>query len=390
MGRTGRFRSLRRYVLEASDPARRLERFSKAMADRKVISIDGMGGDHAPGIVVEGLERFAKTRPDLHFLLHGDEAKLKPLLAAAPTAAPRTTIAHTDKFIAMDAKPGQAVRRGKGSSMWNAIESVKNGDAIAAVSAGNTGVLMGMSLLILRTIEGVRRPALVAGWPTRKGVSAVLDLGADIDADAEQLVEFAIMGQAYFKAVHHKDDPSIGLLNIGSEELKGHESIRDAAKLIRESGIKMNFHGFVEGDDIAKGTVDVVVTDGFTGNVALKTAEGLARMIVDMLRDTFKSGPFAMLGYFFAMQALKKFRATLDPRRTNGGVLLGLTGVVVKSHGGTDKVGFAQAISVAADMGESHFQSEIKESLSRLMASHAAAPQSVASGPVAASPEAAE
>jgi phosphate acyltransferase len=348
------------------------------MGDRKIISIDGMGGDHAPGIVVEGLERFAKTRPDFRFLLHGDEAKLKPLLASiAPTAAPRTEIRHTDKFVTMEDKPGTAVRRGKGSSMWNAIEAVKTGEAVAAVSAGNTGVLMGMSLLILRTIVGLRRPALVAGWPTRRGVSAVLDLGADIDADAEQLVEFAIMGQAYFKAVHHKDNPSIGLLNIGSEELKGHESIRDAAKLIRESGIKMNFHGFVEGDDIAKGTVDVVVTDGFTGNVALKTAEGLAKMISEMLKDALKSGPFAMLGAMLAMPALKKFRATLDPRRTNGGVLLGLNGVVVKSHGGTDGVGFAQAISVAADMGESRFRSEIEESLRRLIASNAA-PQPVA------------
>jgi glycerol-3-phosphate acyltransferase PlsX len=353
------------------------------MADRKVISIDGMGGDHAPRIVVEGLERFAQQRGDFHFLLHGDEAKLKPLLAAAPAAAPRTTIRHTPHAVAMDAKPGQAVRRGKGSSMWNAIESVKNGEAVAAVSAGNTGVLMGMSLLILRTIEGLRRPALVAGWPTRKGVSAVLDLGADIDADAEQLVEFAIMGQAYFKAVHHKDNPSIGLLNIGSEELKGHESIRDAARLIRESGIKMNFHGFVEGDDIGKGTVDVVVTDGFTGNVALKTAEGLAKMISDMLKDALKSGPLAMAGALLAMPALKKFRAALDPRKVNGAVLLGLNGVVVKSHGGTDKVGFAQAILVAAEMGESRCRSEIEESLRRLMAS-GVAPQAVATAPEAA------
>jgi glycerol-3-phosphate acyltransferase PlsX len=353
------------------------------MADRKVISIDGMGGDHAPGIVVEGLERFAQQRGDFHFLLHGDEAKLKPLLARAPTAAPRTTVRHTTQAIAMDAKPGHAVRRGKGSSMWNAIESVKNGEAVAAVSAGNTGVLMGMSLLILRTIEGLRRPALVAGWPTRKGVSAVLDLGADIDADAEQLVEFAIMGQAYFKAVHHKDNPSIGLLNIGSEELKGHESIRDAAKLIRESGIRMNFYGFVEGDDIAKGTVDIVVTDGFTGNVALKTVEGLAKMISEMLMDSLKSGPLAMLGALLAMPALKKFRAKLDPRKVNGAVLLGLNGIVVKSHGGTDKVGFAQAISVAAEMGESRCRAEIEDSLKRLLASPAAQ-QAVAAAPEAA------
>lgn len=354
------------------------------MTERRVISIDGMGGDNAPRIVVEGLERFARERPDFHFLLHGDEARLKPLLAQAPAAARRTEIRHTTLAIAMDAKPGHAVRRGKGSSMWNAIESVKNGEAVAAVSAGNTGVLMGMSLLILRTIEGLRRPALVAGWPTRRGVSAVLDLGADIDADAEQLVEFAIMGQAYFRALHHKDDPSIGLLNIGSEELKGHESIRDAARLIRASGIKMNFHGFVEGDDIGKGTVDVVVTDGFTGNVALKTAEGLAKMISDMLKDALRSGPLSMLGALLAMPALKKFQAALDPRKVNGAVLLGLNGIVVKSHGGTDPVGYAQAMSVAADMGESRFRAEITDSLRRLLASREA-PQ-----PVAASQEAAK
>jgi glycerol-3-phosphate acyltransferase PlsX len=353
------------------------------MGDRKIISIDGMGGDHAPRIVVEGLERYSKWRDDIRFLLHGDEAKLKPLMAQAPTAAPRTEIRHADKHVAMDAKPGQAVRRGKGSSMWNAIESVKNGEAMVAVSAGNTGVLMGMSLLILRTLQGVRRPALVAGWPTRKGVSAVLDLGADIDADAEQLVEFAIMGQAYFKAVHHKDNPSIGLLNIGSEELKGHESIREAARLIRESGIKMNFHGFVEGDDIGAGTVDVVVTDGFTGNVALKTAEGLAKMISDMLKESLKSGPLAMAGAALAMPALRKFRAKLDPRKVNGAVLLGLNGIVVKSHGGTDRVGFCQALSVAAEMGESRFRSDIEESLKRLMSSAALA-QAVAASPEAA------
>jgi glycerol-3-phosphate acyltransferase PlsX len=354
------------------------------MGDRKVISIDGMGGDHAPRIVVEGLERYSKWRDDIHFLLHGDEAQLKPLMAQATTAAPRTEIRHTDKHIAMDAKPGQAVRRGKGSSMWNAIESVKNGEAMVAVSAGNTGVLMGMSLLILRTLEGVRRPALVAGWPTRKGVSAVLDLGADIDADAEQLVEFAIMGQAYFKAVHHKDNPSIGLLNIGSEELKGHESIREAARLIRESGIRMNFHGFVEGDDIGAGTVDVVVTDGFTGNVALKTAEGLAKMISEMLRETLKSGPLAMAGALLAMPALRKFRSQLDPRKVNGAVLLGLNGIVVKSHGGTDRVGFCQALSVGAEMGESRFRADIEEGLKRLMASAAAPPPAVAASPEAA------
>jgi glycerol-3-phosphate acyltransferase PlsX len=339
------------------------------MAERKVISIDGMGGDHAPGCVVEGLEAFAGRRPDLDFLLHGDEAKLKPLMATAPTAAPRTTIRHTDKFIAMDSKPSDALRRGKGSSMWNAIEAAKTGEAIAAVSAGNTGALMAVSKLVLRTVEGLHRPALVGTWPTRTGVSAVLDLGADIAADAEQLVEFAIMGEAFARAVHHKPNPTVALLNIGSEELKGHDSIREAARLIRGSNLNMTFHGFVEGDDIGMGRVDVVVTDGFTGNVALKTAEGMAKMISETLREQLTGSFFSKLGAAIAMPALKRFRARLDPRQANGAVFLGLNGVVVKSHGGTDGLGFAQAISVAADMGTSRFKAEIEDNLKRLAAS---------------------
>lgn len=352
------------------------------MANGKIISIDGMGGDNAPGIVVEGLERFAKRRGDLQFLLHGDETKLKPLLAKAPSAAPRTSIVHTDKMIAMDAKPAEAVRRGKGSSMWNSIEAVKNGQAVAAVSAGNTGALMGQAMFILKKVNGLERPALAASWPTRSGPCAMLDLGADIAASAEQLVEFAIMGQAFARVVNGVANPSVALLNIGSEELKGHESIREAARLLREAKLDMDFRGFIEADKIGYGEIDVVVTDGFTGNVALKTAEGIAKMISDMLKDAFKSGPLSMLGALLAMPALKQFRAKLDPKKVNGAVFLGLNGVVVKSHGGTDAEGFEQAISVAAGMGESHFREEVEDNLKRLTASiaaAAAAPAAVAS-----------
>ncbi len=354
------------------------------MTSKKIISVDGMGGDHAPRIVVEGLERFAKSRGDCTFLLHGDEALLRDLLAAAPTAAPRTEVRHTSTFVPMDAKPGQMLRRGKGTSMWNAIEAVKSGEAMAAVSDGNTGALMALSMFILRTAEGVHRPALVGTWPTRTGVSAVLDLGADIAADAEQLVEFAIMGAAFARAVHHKDNPTVGLLNIGSEDLKGHESIREAARLIRGSDLKLNFHGYVEGDDLGAGTVDVVVTDGFTGNVALKTAEGVAKMISGLLKEALTSSMIAKLGGALALPALKEFRNKLDPRQVNGGVFLGLKGVVVKSHGGTDDVGFAQAISVAADMGASRFNAEVEENLKRLVATAPAEP-----APAAVSEEAA-
>jgi glycerol-3-phosphate acyltransferase PlsX len=336
------------------------------MADVKFISIDGMGGDHAPRIVVEGLEHFAQSHPDLRFLIHGDEAQLKPLLEKAPTAAPRVTIRHTEKSVAMDAKPSQMLRQGKGTSMWNAIEAVKSGEAIAAVSAGNTGALMALSMFILRKVEGVHRPALVASWPTRKGVTAMLDLGADIAADAEQLVEFAIMGVAFARAVNGVQNPKVALLNIGEEELKGHESIREAARLLRTSNLPIDFRGFVEADKIGSADIDVIVTDGFTGNIALKTAEGIAKMISDMLKDALKSGPLAMLGAALAMPALKQFRSKMDPRKVNGAVFLGLNGVVVKSHGGTDSVGFAQAIKVAAGMGESGFRTEVEENLRRL------------------------
>ena len=339
------------------------------MANGKIISIDGMGGDHAPRIVVEGLELFAQRRADLQFLLHGDETKLKPLMAKAPAAAQRTTIRHTDKSIAMDAKPADAVRRGKGSSMWNAIEAVKNGEAVAAVSAGNTGALMGQAMFILKRAEGVERPALAGSWPTRAGPCAMLDLGADIAATAEQLVEFAIMGQAFARVVNGVAQPRVALLNIGSEELKGHESIREAARLIRGSNLQMDFRGYIEADKIGYGDIDVVVTDGFTGNVSIKTAEGIAKMISDMLRDALKSGPISMLGALLVMPSLRKMQAKMDPRKTNGGVFLGLNGVVVKSHGGTDAIGFEQAISVAAGMGESHFRTEVEDNLKRLAAS---------------------
>ena len=298
--------------------------------------------------------------------MHGDEAQLKPLLAKAPTAAGRVTIRHTDKSVAMDAKPSQMLRHGKGTSMWNAIESVKSGEAVAAVSAGNTGALMALSMFILRKVEGVHRPALVGSWPTRKGVTAMLDLGADIAADAEQLVEFAIMGVAFARAVNGVQNPKVALLNIGEEELKGHESIREAARLLRSSNLPIDFRGYIEADKIGSADIDVIVTDGFTGNIAIKTAEGIARMISDMLKDALKSGPIAMLGAMLVLPALRGFREKMDPRKVNGGVFLGLNGVVVKSHGGTDAVGFAQAIKVAAGMGQSGFRAEVEENLRRL------------------------
>jgi glycerol-3-phosphate acyltransferase PlsX len=286
-----------------------------------------------------------------------------------PPAAEASEVRHTDLVIAMDEKPAQALRRSKGSSLWTAVECVKTGEAKAAVSAGNTGALMAVSKLILRmAAPGLDRPAIVASWPTLKGVTAVLDVGANVSSDAHQLIEFAIMGEAFHRAVHGVKKPTIGLLNIGAEEVKGHDEVREAAQLIREGGFGLDYHGFVEGDDIAKGTVDVVVTDGFTGNIALKTAEGTARFVAALLKDALTSDLQAKLGAAIAYPALKKMRARIDPSSVNGGPLLGLNGLVIKSHGGADAKGFANALKIAADLAASNYASEIAQKMQTLTA----------------------
>ena len=341
-----------------------------------VISIDAMGGDHGPSVVAPAVDIAARQLQDVRFLLHGDEALLNAELARLPAARAASEVRHTDKAISMDEKPAQAMRRGKGSSVWNAVESVKEGEAGAAVSAGNTGALMAISMLVLRMADAIKRPAIVASWPTMTGITAVLDVGANVESDAEQLVEFAIMGAAFHHAVHGSDRPTVGLLNVGSEEQKGHEEVREAHALLRATKLDLDYKGFVEGNDIAKGTVDVIVTDGFTGNIALKTAEGLARFFGNELRSTFKSGPLAMLGALFASSALGKMRKRMDPGAVNGGPLLGLNGIVVKSHGGADANGFAAAIRVAVDLARSDFAAEIDRNMKRLTAvvSESAAP----------------
>jgi glycerol-3-phosphate acyltransferase PlsX len=331
-----------------------------------VISIDAMGGDHGPSVIVPGVAIAARNLPDVRFLLHGDQALLNAELAKCPPARAVSEVRHTDKAIAMDEKPAQAMRRGKGSSLWNAVEAIRDTQAHAVVSAGNTGALMAISKLILRMGANLERPAIVASWPTMKGVSAVLDVGANVESDAKQLVEFAIMGAAFHHAVHGSERPTVGLLNVGSEDQKGHEEVREAHAILKETKLDFDYRGFVEGTDIAKGTVDVVVTDGFTGNVALKTAEGLARFFAAEMRTTLTSGPLAMLGAVIASGALKKMRRRLDPARVNGGPLLGLNGIVVKSHGGADATSFASAIRVAVDLARSDFSAEIERNLKRL------------------------
>ena len=339
------------------------------MADGLILSIDGMGGDHAPEIVVEGMEIAAQRRPGLRFILHGDSERLNALLESTPTAKALSEVVHAEKAISMDVKPSQALRQGRGSSLWNAVASVEQGAANAVVSAGNTGAFMAIAMFRLRAMPGVHRPALTANWPSMKGPVAMLDMGANVEADAEQLVEFAIMGEAFHRAMHGKARPKVGLLNVGSEDQKGHEEIRAAARLVRESKVEMDFHGFVEGDDISKGTVDVVVTDGFTGNIALKTGEGTARLVAHFLREELAGSILGKLGALVAYPALKKLKARMDPAEVNGAVFLGLNGVVVKSHGGTTGRGFAAAIDVAAKLAKSHYREEIMRNLERLEAS---------------------
>jgi glycerol-3-phosphate acyltransferase PlsX len=337
------------------------------LTDDLVLSIDGMGGDHAPDIVVEGVEIAARRSPRARFLIHGDAAQLSALLDRHPPAKAASEVVPAEKSIGMSVKASQALRQGKGSSLWNAVEAVKEGRAHAIVSAGNTGALMAISMFRLRTMEGVHRPALTTRWPNAKGgYTVMLDVGANVEADGEQLVEFAIMGEAFARAVTGVDRPTVGLLNVGAEEQKGHEEIRAAAQLIRDARVDLNFQGFVEGDDIAKGTVDVVVTDGFTGNIALKTGEGTARLVGQFLREALTGGVMAKLGALIAYPALRKLSKRMDPGTFNGALFLGLNGLVVKSHGSANGRGYAAAIGVAEKMAISHYREEIVSNLERL------------------------
>jgi glycerol-3-phosphate acyltransferase PlsX len=318
-----------------------------------ILSIDAMGGDSGPASIVAGTAIARRRHPKARFLLHGDEAVLKPLLARHRTLAGHAEIRHAPAVIGMAEKPSQAVRRGRNSSMWHAIDAVARREADVAVSAGNTGALMAIAMFRMGIIEGISRPAIAVQWPTMRGQSVVLDVGANAGCDEHQLVDFAVMGEAFARAIFGIDRPTVGLLNIGEEEVKGIESVKRAAQILRASKLPIEFHGFVEGDDIGAGVVDVVVTDGFTGNVALKTAEGTAKLIVHWLRSALRRSFFGRVGAMFASGAFRVLRRKLDPRTLNGGVFLGLNGVVVKSHGGADALGFASAIDLAIDMGGS-------------------------------------
>ncbi len=309
-----------------------------------------MGADAGPKIVVDGAEITRVRCPDVRYLMYGDRALVEPLLAAYPDLQAITEVRHTDKFITMEDKPAQAIRKGRDTSMWHAISAVQQGEADVVVSAGNTGALMAMAKIQLRTMRGVDRPAIAALWPTERGESVVLDVGANVDCDERQLVTFAIMGEAFARAVFGLQRPLVGVLNIGTEEVKGNEAVKAAAQILQDADLPIKFYGFVEGDDIGAGTVDVVVTDGFTGNVALKTAEGTARLISHYLSTAIRRSLFARIGYLLASGAFNVLRTKMDPRSVNGGVFLGLNGLVVKSHGGTDEMGMASAVELAHNM----------------------------------------
>jgi len=333
---------------------------------RTTIALDGMGGDRAPEIVVKGASIALQRFPHAHFMVYGVESRIKPLLAKLPKLAERVVIHHTDEMISGDAKPSVALRTGRRSSMRLAIDAVAAGEADCVVSAGNTGALMAMAKFALRMLPGIDRPAMASFFPTQRGESVLLDLGANVECDADNLVQFALMGDVFARTVLGLLQPTVGLLNVGSEEMKGNEAVRGAAIRLRAPGVPIHFQGYVEGDGIAAGAVDVIVTDGFTGNVAVKTAEGTARLFTEFLRASFQHSLMARIGYLFAHSALRKLRARLDPRRYNGAVFLGLDGICVKSHGSTDALGFANAISVAVDMKVNGFLEKIRHGLSQL------------------------
>ena len=333
---------------------------------RLTISLDAMGGDQAPDMVVHGV-KIAHTRmPHVDFLLYGDQAKLDPLLDQMPELRTVCQVRHTEQAVRGDDKPSQVLRNGRKSSMWLAVDAVARGKAAGVVSAGNTGALMAVSKFVLRMLPGIDRPAIAGFFPTERGETVMLDLGANVDCGANNLIEFAVMGEVFARMVLGIEEPTVGLLNVGSEELKGNDAVRTAASALRDGGLPIKFYGFVEGNDIAAGTVDVVVSDGFTGNIALKSAEGVAKMYSHFLRDAFSSSLLARLGYLLAKSALVKVKLRTDPRRYNGAMLLGLNGITVKSHGGTDPVGFANAVGVAVELVTHGFNDRIKRELERL------------------------
>ncbi|MFV0386861.1 phosphate acyltransferase PlsX [Paracoccus sp. (in: a-proteobacteria)] len=348
-----------------------------------VISIDAMGGDRGPSVVVAGMAHSAGKNPEIGFIVHGDEAKLRPLVTRRKELTGRCEIRHAPGAVTMEDKPSQILRKGGDTSMWAALESVRAGDAAAAVSCGNTGALMALSMLRLRKLPGVNRPAIACLWPSRNpgGFNVMLDVGADIRADAEDLLKFAMMGASYARNGLDIEHPRIGLLNVGTEEHKGRAELKQANDLIAAAAADsghFRYVGFVEGGDLPSSRVDVIVTDGFTGNIALKTGEGTAKLVGDFLKDAFANSIMSKFAALLAMTSLKRLQKRIDPRRVNGGIFLGLNGTVIKSHGSADATGVSAAIKLAFQLAKSGFQ----ERLAARVAQSATLPGGTASGEV--------
>jgi len=324
------------------------------MPAQRIIALDAMGGDHGPEVVIPGADIALVRHPQLEFRLFGNEAQIAPILERYPKLAARSKVVHTEVVVKSDDKPSQAVRRGRGSSMWLALEAVQKGEADIAVSAGNTGALMAMAKMVLRPVADIERPAIAALWPTVTSECIVLDVGANIGASARQLCEYALMGAAMSRALFHIEKPSVGLLNVGVEEIKGVDEVRQAHAWLKEiKDLPIDYRGFVEGNQIGLGAVDVVVVEGFAGNIALKTAEGTARQIAEYIRAAMRRTLLSRIGAFLAQGGFRVLKEKMDPRRANGGTFLGLNGIAIKSHGGTDALGFASAIDLGYDMAES-------------------------------------
>jgi glycerol-3-phosphate acyltransferase PlsX len=328
------------------------------------IALDAMGGDKAPESVVEGAAIALEHFPDIRYLMFGDAQRVESLAARYHVLKPCCEFVHTDVAVAMHEKPAIALRQGKNSSMRMAIEAVEHKRAAAVVSSGNTGALMAMSKIVLRTLPGINRPAIIGMFPTlTQSTSMMLDVGADVAADSNDLVQFAIMGEAYARAVFGIESPSIGLLNIGSEDMKGHDEVKAAHLILRSSGLPLNYKGFVEGNDITAGTVDVIVTDGFTGNVALKAIEGTARLFSGGFKRSFSENLWSKASYVVARPVINRFKNTLDPRRFNGAMFIGLNGISVKSHGSADGFAFSQAVGVAVSLAQNKINTRITEEI---------------------------
>lgn len=336
------------------------------MSETIKISLDVMGGDHGPAIALEGADIALVRHPDIRFALYGDEEIVAPMLEEYPRVKQASVLHHCEIVVQMDERPSQALRRGRGkSSMWQSVEATKTGEADVCVSAGNTGALMAMSKFCLRTMADIERPAIAAIWPTLRGESVVLDVGATIGADAQQLIDFAMMGGAMVRALFGIERPTVGLLNIGEEDVKGLDEVKEAGRMLRDLDLpQLDYKGFVEGDDLGTGAVDVVVTEGFAGNIALKTAEGTAKQMAQYLRSAMSRTWMAKIGYLFARSAFNRLREKMDPNKVNGGVFLGLNGIVIKSHGGADGEGFAAAIGLGYDMVKNGLTEKIEQDLS--------------------------